>query len=172
MKKNSLVNFEIIDYLTIILYLLVWTFISICHIYSYFEIDTINYLIQLTLFLVPILLFTGYFRRLRVLKVYLTWLGLSIIQVVILFPFSDEEGFQHATGSYFDLKYNLSVMLIMLFVFRLTYFWFFKQELLIVTKYTNLYEREANYFDYFFTIFGLLVLGLICPIVFLKLDFF
>lgn len=172
MKNNELVDFKPVDYIVISIYLLIWGFIVISYNFSFLELKTVNRSIeQITLF-APTILLISYFKRLRVFKVNLTWLVLSVLQAMILFSFRNEKDFQHGTGSYFDLKYNLLIMLIMFFAFRLIYFYFFKQELIIVTKFANFNERKANYFDYFFTVLGIIILGLICPIIFMKLDFF
>lgn len=172
MKRNELVDFKLGDYVVIGLYLLLWGFISVCYSFSYLKMSTLNSLIQVVLFLFPVLLFISYYRRLRVLKVNLIWLMISLIQIVILFQFKNNNEFQNMRGSYLDSIYNLFFMLVMLFIFRKIYFYFFKQELIIITRYSNFGEREANYFDYFFTILGLITLLAICPIVFMKIDFF
>lgn len=171
-RKNELINFKTIDYLVIIIYLLFGGFISISYNYFYLEIDTVKSLVQFFLVLAPILLFTAYYKRLRVLKVFLLWILLSVVQIATLFPLKEMKEFQNLRGSYFDSMYNLLIMLSMLFVFRMIYSYFFKQELIIATKLYDGSERKVNYFDYFFTILGILILTVLCPILFMNLDFF
>ncbi|MES2590074.1 MAG: hypothetical protein V4622_13930 [Bacteroidota bacterium] len=132
---------------------------------------TINQLIQFASFLVPIILFITYFKRLRVLKVFLIWLAIALLQIVVLFPFKNLVEFKAERGSYLDSIFNLLIMLVMLFVFRTIYFFCFKQELIIITRFIDR-EREVNAVDYIFTMLGLIILSIICPIVFNGLSFF
>ena len=147
-----------IDYAVITLYVTIGLFIYLSYNNNLIDQKYINSILIALTFAGPLLLFMMYYKRYRILYVWLIWIVLGILQLLILSQLRTNIDFKAVNGTYADSSWNLLIMVLMVGFFRLINIVIFKQEFVVATKFSDQIERKFTPFDYGLFLFGFLVL--------------
>ncbi|MEN8817073.1 MAG: hypothetical protein ABF274_09425 [Nonlabens sp.] len=106
-------NVEKVDKIVASIYIALGLLLIIIFNYQLLEIELIQSLILFFGIWVSLMLYAGYYKRLRSLKVTLVWSVISIVQILIYFIFKDEISlFDKISGTYLNSMFYLPTMLI------------------------------------------------------------
>lgn len=150
-----------VDYIVASLYLLIGGFIWFAYKYTVLPQQIINQILLALTFGGPIILFLGYYKRLRIPSVSILWCGIGILQWVLVNNLIDNRGFNAVVGTYADSGLNLLAMVVVFTVIRWLSLLITKQEFMVAAWFSPRDNRKLNYLDYLFTFACLIVLTVI-----------
>ena len=154
-KPNKIGRIEII---TIIVHLLVCTFLCTAYDLRLFEIEQIKTWINMYFFVLPLFMVGFQFRNLRNFNYYLIWTLISVMQLGVFMIEKDNTDFYFVNGSGIDGLKALLPVLVLFQVFRQISLKIYKREIIIslqqyrMTWYEEEEKRNMTWIEVLFSI--------------------
>ena len=154
-KKNKFGRIEIF---TIVIHVIICTFLWIVYRFKLFEIEQIKMWTNMYFFILPLFIVGFQFRNLRNTDYYIIWTFISVLQLGIFMIEKDNPDFYFVNGSGIDGLKALLPVLVLFQVFRQISLKIYKREIIIslqqyrMTWYEEEEKRNMTWIEVLFSI--------------------
>ena len=157
MKEDKPHKYDIIP---IVIYFICLFALLLGYHFSLIDQGYLNILILCMNIFIPFFLFLNYYKRLRIERIYLIWLGLGIIHAFSTYPLAHNIDFVAVNGHYASAYLIIIITLATLFILRIISAFLFSQDFIATAYFSPQDRRKKKPIDHILTFLGMFLIAI------------
>ena len=149
---------DIVDYIVMVLYVAVGVWIFVMYNVDVPNLELVRMVLIMLTVLGPMSLFFSFYKRFRIVEVWLSWLMIGTLQAIIVIPLRNNPDFAIRELSTADSGLNMLILVLMLPIFRMISRKVTNKEFDVASRFSEPTKAKLSPLDYLLTLLGIVIL--------------